>query len=133
MKIKLDENIPLRLVSALENLGHDVDTVADEGLSGKPDEAVWHAAQQEKRFLITQDLDFSDTRRFQPGTHSGILLVRLHEPGANALFHQIVSAMTDIVGGLKDIPVELWQGSFIVLTENKLRIKHPFFEVNSEN
>lgn len=131
MKIKLDENLPLRLVSALESLGHDVDTVEDEGLSGESDETVWHAAQQENRFLITQDLDFSDTRRFQSGTHSGILLVRLREPGANALLHHIVSAMKDIVGGLQDIPAELWQGAFIILTENKLRIKHPFFDKNS--
>jgi len=128
MKIKLDENLPLRLVPALESLGHDVDTVADEGLSGKSDEAVWQASQQEKRFLITQDLDFSDTQQFQPGTHSGILLVRLREPGANALLHQVVSAMNDIFGGLQDIPAELRQGAFIILTENKLRIKHPFFD-----
>ena len=27
--------------------------------------------------LITQDLDFSDIRKFQPGTHYGIVVVRL--------------------------------------------------------
>ena len=126
MKVKLDENLPLRLVSVLENMGHDVDTVADEGLSGMPDEDVWLAAQQESRFLITQDLDFSDTRRFKPSTHSGILLVRLREPGANAMLHQIASAM-------KDIPKELLPGSFIVLTEHKLRIKHPSLVSDSGN
>jgi predicted nuclease of predicted toxin-antitoxin system len=126
MKVKLDENLPLRLVSALKSLGHDVDTVADEGLSGMPDEDVWQAAQQENRFLITQDLDFSDTRRFKPGTHSGILLVRLREPGANALLHQVASAMVEI-------PKELLQGSFIVLTEHKLRIKHPSSDSDTSN
>lgn len=126
MKVKLDENLPLRLVPLLENMGHDVDTVADEGLSGMPDEDVWLAAQRENRFLITQDLDFSDTRHFKPGTHSGILLVRLREPGANALLHQIARAM-------EDIPEELLQGSFIVLTERKLRIKHPLFDEGSRN
>jgi predicted nuclease of predicted toxin-antitoxin system len=126
MKVKLDENLPLRLVSALESLGHDVDTVADEGLSGKPDDDVWLAAQQENRFLITQDLDFSDTRRFKPGTHAGLLLVRLREPGANALLHQISNAMGDI-------PEELLPGSFIVLTEHKLRIKHPLFDEDADD
>jgi predicted nuclease of predicted toxin-antitoxin system len=38
---------------------------------------VWEAAQRDERFLITQDLDFSDVRRFVPGSHRGILLVRL--------------------------------------------------------
>jgi hypothetical protein len=33
--------------------------------------------QESQRFLVTQGLDFSDTRRFSPGMHCGILLVRL--------------------------------------------------------
>ncbi len=74
MKIKLDENLPARLATLLESMGHQVDTVADEGLTGKPDSDVWIAAQKESRFLITQDLDFSDTRLFQPGTHPVKLL-----------------------------------------------------------
>lgn len=58
MKIKLDENLPDRFVQALADLGHDVDTVVHERLAGKNDFAVWTAAQQAGRFLITQDLDF---------------------------------------------------------------------------
>jgi predicted nuclease of predicted toxin-antitoxin system len=85
MKVKLDENIPFRLADELSRLGHDVDTVASEGMKGKPDADVWKAAQREGRYLITQDLDFSDVRHFKPGTHAGLLLVRLREPGASAL------------------------------------------------
>lgn len=40
MKIKLDENIPLRLVASLAALGHDVETVPQEGLAGRPDTEV---------------------------------------------------------------------------------------------
>ena len=32
MKIKLDENLPVRSAQRLRDLGHDVDTVLDEGL-----------------------------------------------------------------------------------------------------
>jgi predicted nuclease of predicted toxin-antitoxin system len=92
MKIKLDENMPLRLAEVLRRLGHDTDTVPKEGLAGRCDEAVWHAAQESGRFLITQDLDFSDTRRFAPGTRQGILLVRLREPGRNALLRHVEAA-----------------------------------------
>ena len=84
MKVKLDENIPVRLVGVLATLRHDVDTVASEGLKGKPDGDVWSVSRRDARFLITQDLDFSDMRQFRPGTHAGLLLVRLREPGANA-------------------------------------------------
>lgn len=71
MKVKLDENLSARLVRVLAELGHDADTVPQEGLAGRPDVGIWAAAQTAERFLITQDLDFSDIRRFAPGTHQG--------------------------------------------------------------
>ncbi len=52
------------------------------------------AAQAEGRFLITQDLDFSDVRRFQPGTHHGLLLVRLPEAGRAVLTRTIVEVFS---------------------------------------
>ena len=85
MKIKLDENLPLGLAAALKNLGHNVHTTLEEGLAGKPDANIWAAAQREARFLITQDLDFSDLRRFAPRSHHGILLVRFHSPDWRSL------------------------------------------------
>jgi len=42
-------------------------------MTGHPDGDIWRHAQQEGRFLITQDLDFSDINLFSPGTHHGIL------------------------------------------------------------
>ena len=89
MNIKVDENLPSRLVSRLAPLGHNVHTIRDEGLLGAPDFLIWEAAKRERRFLITQDLDFSDARRFAPGTHSGILLVRLREPSRRSLTARI--------------------------------------------
>ncbi len=80
MKIKLDENLPFRLAARLNKLGHDAHTTYEERLVGHPDKEIWDAAQKESRFLITQDLNFSDLRRFAPGSHCGILLVRLRSP-----------------------------------------------------
>lgn len=116
MKIKLDENLPLSLADILRQAGHDADTVLQEGLGGKPDDDVWRAAQAEHRFLITQDLDFSDTRRFAPGSHAGLLLVRLHQPGVHAL-DSAVSAVAD--------ELDDWARCFVVLTDHKIRVKRP--------
>ena len=85
MKIKLDENLPSPLASRLAAMSHDVQTVMEEGIAGKPDPVVWQAAQREARFLITQDMDFSNAQRFAPGTHHGILLIRLRNPSWRAL------------------------------------------------
>lgn len=114
MKIKLDENLPTRLRDVLRTYGHDVDTVLDEQLGGMPDAEIWGAACNEDRLLITQDLDFSDLRTFAPGSHPGLLLVRLRNPSVMAITARVES----IASLLPDLAK-----CFAVLTEAKLRIK----------
>jgi predicted nuclease of predicted toxin-antitoxin system len=46
-----------RLNSVLARM--NVQTVGEEGLTGRADADIWQAAQREGRILITQDLDFS--------------------------------------------------------------------------
>lgn len=90
MRLKRDENMPATLAAALRATGHDVDTSADEGLIGRPDADIWAAAQRAERVLVTQDLDFADTRHFEPGTHHGLLLVRLREPSRVRLVDRVL-------------------------------------------
>lgn len=115
MRIKLDENLPAGLSPLLSKIGHDVSTVEDEGLEGNPDSVIWQAAQRESRFLITQDLDFSDLRIFAPGTHHGILLVRLHSPSRQALSDRILAVFST-----ED--VESWLGCFVIVSSRKIRV-----------
>jgi len=118
MRIKLDENLPAVLIETLAKLGHDVDSVPQEALTGQPDAKVWDAAQNAQRFLITQDLDFSDVRRFAPGTHQGILLVRLSNPSRRRLIERIQ-------GIFSVEAVENWAKCFVVLTDLKIRLQRP--------
>ena len=118
MKVKLDENLPSRLVSALTDLGHQVDTVVAEDLAGSEDPVIWEAAQKAKRFLITQDLDFSDARRFRPGTHVGLLLVRLRAPGRRALQARVQAAF-------QTEDVTSWSRCLVVLSDHKIRVRRP--------
>lgn len=76
------------------------------------------AAQSEGRFLITQDLDFSDARKFEPGTHHGLLLVRLAQPGLEALYDRLST-----VFAIED--VESWKGCIVSVTSRKVRVKRP--------
>lgn len=118
MKVKLDENLPDRLVAALTALGHDMDTVYAERLNGQVDPNVWKATQATQRFFITQDLDFSDIRRYTPGTHAGLLLVRLTRPGRNALFERVSRVF-------ETENVEDWTGCLVVVTDRKVRVRRP--------
>ncbi|MBI2394578.1 MAG: DUF5615 family PIN-like protein [Deltaproteobacteria bacterium] len=118
MKLKLDENIAASAKPRLSALGFDVDTVLDEGLGGRPDPHVWTASQAEERFLVTQDLDFSDARRFAPGTHHGLLLVRLPDSEQWRIADYLVAwfAAPD---------ARTWQRCFVVATPNKVRVVRP--------
>ena len=88
MELKLDENLPESLLAELAHLNHDPDNVQLEGLAGRNDPDVWAAVQAAGRFFITQDLAFSDLRKFQPGSHHGLLLVRLPDAGCQALIRR---------------------------------------------
>lgn len=116
MKIKLDENLPSELVLTLAALGHDVQSVFAEGMVGARDVEVWKAAQREERFLITQDMDFSDIRRLGSAGHSGVLLLRLHTPTWRALMKRV-----DWLFQNEDVPS--WQNCLVVATDRKVRIR----------
>lgn len=62
--------------------------------------------------------DFSDIRLYKPGTHYGIVLVRLRKPGREALKKRIKYLF-------ETEEVEKWPGCFIVVTEHKIRIRRP--------
>jgi predicted nuclease of predicted toxin-antitoxin system len=79
MRIKLDENMPEALAQLLQSAGHEVSTVADEGLSGASDADVLGAATSDGRLLMTFDTDFADIRQYPPGSHAGIVVFRLED------------------------------------------------------
>jgi predicted nuclease of predicted toxin-antitoxin system len=116
MRIKLDENLPIQLVPILDSLGHQVHTVNLEGLSGSPDHEIWEVAQREKRFFVTQDMDFSDVRKFAPGTHAGLLLVRLH-PASRINLIQRIEEMFRVED------VEAWACCFVLASDRKVRVR----------
>ncbi|MGB9337439.1 MAG: DUF5615 family PIN-like protein [Candidatus Acidiferrales bacterium] len=118
MRIKLDENLPVSLKSAIEKFGHDVDTTQHEGLRGRTDREVWDAAQKDRRFLITQDLDFSDIRRFAPGSHHGLLLIRLRSPDLRILIDRVTELF-------RSDDSASWTGCVVIATDRKVRVLRP--------
>lgn len=77
MRIKLDENLPESARSALLDAGHDTDTTHAEGLAGADDPDVLAGAAADGRLLITLDRGLGDIRTYPPGSHSGVLVIRL--------------------------------------------------------
>ncbi len=81
MKFKVDENLPTDAAEALRQAGFSADTVQEEGLSGADDTRVADIAREERRILLTLDLDFSNIRAYPPESYSGIVVLRPRSQG----------------------------------------------------
>jgi predicted nuclease of predicted toxin-antitoxin system len=99
----------------LAALGYDVDTVLDEQLGGRGDNEVSAAAQAEGRLLVTHDLDFSDTRKFEPGKHAGVLVVRLPDSEQWRVGDQLI-------GWFSDPDARTWERCMVIATLRKVRV-----------
>jgi hypothetical protein len=107
MKPNLDENLGQRGADLFRTAGHDVETVADEGLCGAADRAVIDACRREGRGLVTLDLDFSNPLVFRPSDYAGIAVLRLPP---RAMDSDLWAACEVLVRGLRIAPLagRLW-------------------------
>ncbi len=77
MKLKLDENVDVRVVSRLRLAGHDVATVSEQGLNAAPDTELIDVCRREERALVTADRGFGNRLRYNPADYEGIVVIRL--------------------------------------------------------
>ena len=118
MKFKLDENLPASSAAVMAGAGHDVDTVTAEGLTGTHDRDVVAAATAAGRILITLDRGMGDIRTYPPGTHAGIVVLRVTDQSAAT----VTRAISDLASLAE--PASL-AGAVAVVQRGLLRIRHP--------
>jgi len=90
MKFKLDENFGIRTQQIFESQGHDIKTVINQKLQGCPDQKLYEICCDEKRCLVTLDLDFADVTRFPPARTNGIVVIRVPSHPSLVLIEQLV-------------------------------------------
>jgi predicted nuclease of predicted toxin-antitoxin system len=107
MKFKLDENIGTRGQDLLRAVGHDVETVRGQDLSGAADETLFKVCQQESRALITLDHDFGQVVRFPPESSHGIVILELPPRAtSDALLKRLQEFLS--VLAMRPLGSELW-------------------------
>ena len=95
------------VVHLLLGAGHDVATVADQGLQSATDHELIDVCKTESRCLVTLDLDFSNPFVFAPENYSGIAVVRLPR---HATPDDLYRAVKTLIDGLNRDPIagRLW-------------------------
>jgi predicted nuclease of predicted toxin-antitoxin system len=107
MRFKLDENFGSRSARLFPEAGHDVETVAEEGLSGATDELIFETCIRENRCLLSLDLDFADVVRFPPHKTAGIAVLRLPKGASLSLLERFVSGLLNMLDA-EPITGRLW-------------------------
>ena len=116
MKVKLDENITTAARALIAEHGHEVDTIVDQGLTGAADSVVIEACRSAQRMLVTFDVGFGDVRVYQPGSHTGIVLLRLAD--------QRPDATLDVLRRfLIEHTLDELAGALTVVSDDRVRIR----------
>jgi predicted nuclease of predicted toxin-antitoxin system len=116
VKLKLDEGLSYRLKPTLQEVGHDVDTVVEEGLTSVADAILAEVARQNDRMLFTLDKGLGDLRQYPPGEHPGIVVFRLRTAGPGAVSRFV----EDFVRGQK---LEEMAGCLVIVEPGRVRIR----------
>jgi predicted nuclease of predicted toxin-antitoxin system len=89
LKFKVDENLPVEVAALLLEAGYDALTVPQQRLGGQPDPNIAAVCRQERRSLVTLDLDFSDIRTYPPADYAGIVVLRLGRLDKNRILESV--------------------------------------------
>ena len=107
MRVKLDENLGTRGEELFSRCGHDVATVAGEHLQSAEDAVLIDYCKEEKRCLVTLDLDFANPLRFRPKLYAGIVVLRMPHRGTPADLQELTEKAASLLGS-RDIAGKLW-------------------------
>jgi predicted nuclease of predicted toxin-antitoxin system len=118
VRVKVDENLPATVASLLRERGFDADTVIEEGLGGSTDADLLAAVREQDQMIVTLDRGFGDIRRYPPGSHPGIVVLRLADESA-------LGTRAAIMQLLDNHDLENLAGTVTVVQHGSLRIRRP--------
>ncbi|NJM23757.1 MAG: DUF5615 family PIN-like protein [Richelia sp. SM1_7_0] len=93
MKLKLDENVDMRVLPLLQLGGQDVATVPGQNLTSAPDEEVIEVCRSEDRCLVTCDRGFSNRLKYNPSNYAGIVVIRLPSRHTLSDWYQVIEVL----------------------------------------
>ncbi|MFC1707052.1 DUF5615 family PIN-like protein [Planctomycetota bacterium] len=116
MRLLLDMGISPRTAGSLRDLGHDVVHLVDEGLERLPDDRVLQKARDEKRVLITHDLDFGALVAASGAVLPSVITLRLR----NMHPDRVSPRLGDVLDARSDT---LLSGAVLTVTEAITRVR----------
>jgi len=116
MRLFANENLYEPLIGYLREVGNDVLSIRDAGLSGISDDEVYQMACKDKRIIITMDKDFTRMLRFSPEKCGGIIVVKIYKRTVDAT----LEIFKKLYGSIKEKEVA---GNLVIMTPEGVRIR----------
>src|SRR3990172_2014044 len=111
--------MPRSTARALRQAGYTALDVRDIGLRGHSDADVFAYAQAHNLVLVTADKGFSNVLAYAPGTHAGLIVVRVpNELPTQRVNEELLRALSGLQG-------ETLQGLLGIVEVGRTRIRRP--------
>jgi len=114
----IDENLSFLLCDYLRSLGYKAKSVREVGLRGKSDEEIIKWIQENRRILITADLDFGEFFYFRHFGEIGIIILKSK--------CQKLESFKEIIGYLhkeKVLKSRIIENSLVIAVRGRHRIR----------
>jgi len=116
MRFLADMGVSRRVTAWLQEQGHDVVHLRTEGLQRLPNGQIFRKAMNEKRIVLTFDLDFGEIVAQSQGQPVSVILFRLH----NATSPFVIRRLQTILPAMEEA---LQSGAVVVVQDGRFRIR----------
>ncbi len=117
MKILLDNCIPGKTGKLLQEAGFSIITLKELGKSSASNSEVLYLARTNEALLLTCDLDFSNILIYPPGSHCGIIVLKISAATERPVYSVLLKA-------LEELDPSLLSRSLVIVDKNKYRLRH---------
>jgi predicted nuclease of predicted toxin-antitoxin system len=117
MKFLADMGVSQRVLAWLRSQGHDAIHLRDEGLQRLPNGAIFEKAFNERRVILTFDLDFGEILALSRGRKVSVVLFRLRNARAPHVIERFGPVLEDSLPALE-------AGAVVVVEETRHRVRH---------
>jgi len=116
MRLLLDMNLPLTMAERLRYEGHDAAHIREIGLGSLPDHEIFARAADERRIIVTLDLDFGEIAGLAGATGATVVMLRLRFARQDYLRQRLQAAIVEAAEALE-------AGATVVVEDARIRIR----------
>lgn len=120
-KFLLNANLSYETADFLNNLGHDAKTVAQFGLGKAEDAEIVKRAIEEKRIILTFDLDFGKIFYFSTKEKFSVIVLKLRDQTVES-----VNETLDWFLKTKILEKKEFQNTLMIVQEKRIRVRRKF-------